>query len=158
MAVRSNMQNKTWRQATTTSDPKGHAAVQCGSKIQDCLRTSEKSGFKMSVDKTSFIMSLPTMKTKLLLHSMNTPESVISHGSDHHQNASKPQMQESSQSAARQWQIQINSVIDLNPGTCQTSQGLGEPWMGQWSSWHASPTTHGSKLRPWRWNGITGIV
>ena len=47
------------------------------------------------------------------------------------------------------------TVIDLNPGTSQTSQGLGQPWMGQWSSWHASPTTHGSQLRPWRWNGIT---
>ena len=32
---------KKWRRATTTSDPKGHASVQCGSKSQDCLRPWE---------------------------------------------------------------------------------------------------------------------
>ena len=34
-------QKNKWRRATTTSDPKGHASVQCGSKSQDCLRPWE---------------------------------------------------------------------------------------------------------------------
>lgn len=59
-------------------------------------------------------MSLPTMEAKLLLHSMNTPESVVNHGSHHHQNASQPQMQESSQSAAWRRQIQINLNHELS--------------------------------------------
>ena len=168
--IQKNMQNKKWRQATTTSDPKGHAAAQCRSKSQDCLRTCEKSGLKwlaatgaaahgtggwIGFNKQTS-MSLPIMETKLLLHSMNTTESVINHGSDHHQNASQPQMQENSQSAARRWQIEINRPwIELsltwtwNPGTWQISQGLGQLWKGQSPSWHASPTTHGPKLRPW---------